>query len=181
LSDIDDASAAAKRAIELDANNQQAARVLVAAYLAGKRFSELATVLQDEIKHQDTPYLRLCLAHVYQVLGNYQAVSEQVLTGLDKFPDDLLLNLALVDGLMKAKTAGSLTKAGEAISRSQTLFDKLPEKEQTVDRANFEVTRGIYLALVGKPDIARLALRRVLNDDPNNEEAKEALDALSPQ
>ncbi len=181
LSDIDDAAQAVVRSASLDPNNQQAAQAVVATYLAGKRYKELATMLQDQIKQQDSAYKRLCLAHVYGDMGNSDGVREQVLTGLKLFPDDLLLNLALADGLMKATDPESLTKAGEVISVAQAIFEKLPAKEQQANQANFDVTRGIYLALIRKPDVARLALARVLNADPDNEEAKEALGALGVQ
>jgi tetratricopeptide (TPR) repeat protein len=178
LSDVHDSSQAAAKAVSLDPSNDQAGQALVATYLVEKRYPELATILQEQIKHRDSPYKRICLARVYQALGNIPAVTEQVVTGQKNFPEDLLLNLALVDGFMKSKAPEALTLAGQVISYTQMLYDRLTEQEKKANEANFDVTRGIYFALTGKIDVARLALERVLNDDPDNDDAKEALDAI---
>jgi tetratricopeptide (TPR) repeat protein len=178
LGDTDDMARTAVRALTLDPDNQQIAQAVLVTYVAGARFGELAAVLEDQIKRHDNPYMRLCLVKTYDHLHKGPEAMEHIQEGIKLFPDDFLLNLALADQLMKDPGADSVKKAGDVISHAETIFDKLPAKDKQAYQSNFDVTHGVYLALIGKPDVARLALERVLATDPDNDDAKDVLGAL---
>jgi tetratricopeptide (TPR) repeat protein len=168
----------AKRTLALDPTSRTAWEALIGVYISMKRYQEIATALEDRLKHEDTPFNRLLLAEVSVKLEKPKLVSEQVFSALQRFPDDLLLNLAAVDVLLKQPEAEALKKAGDSMEHTQTLFAKMSKEDQKTNETNMNLTRGVYLALVGKVPVAKTVIQSVLTDDPDDESAKEIMAIL---
>ncbi len=178
LTDYTGAAQAASEAFHIDPNNKAAAQALNAAYLSTGKFPELIKALREEIAAEDTPFRRLFLIKSLQVSGDTAGELLELKGAADKFSEDLLLQIAVCDELMRKGDTASLKQAGDVIAKCQSLFYKLPESERNENKANFEIARGIYLALIGKPDVALTALGHVLEYDPDNQDARFSYQAI---
>lgn len=169
----------AKRSLALDPNSRAAWETLCAVYISAHRFKEFAAVEEERLKHDDTPYNRLMLAKSYDRLSNTALASETTFSAVKRFPDDLLLNLAAVDVLLKRPEADALKQAAVSMAHAETLFAKMSEEDRKASRINLYLTRGGYHALTGKVQFAKEMLQSVLAEEPDNEEAKSLIAVLN--
>ena len=167
-----------KRLLSMDPNNKSAWAALSAAYLSTKRYDEFAVAEKDHLKHEDTSYNRLVLAKIYDSLHKPTLASEQVSSSIKRFPNDLLLNLASVDLLLRRPDNAALKQAGDPMAHAESLFAKMSLEDQKSNRANMNLTRGIYLARIGKVAVAKQVLQTVLVDDAENEQARDIIGIL---
>jgi tetratricopeptide (TPR) repeat protein len=164
-----------KRVLTIDPNNVNGWRALSLAYLYSKRYKEFEVALQDRLKREDTPFNRLMLAKIYRELSEDALASNAVSAGVQRFPNDLLLNLAVVDVLLKRPDANALKQADAPMAHAQELFAKMSAEDQKVNRSNLNLTRTAYLARNGKVSVAKQVLQNVLNDDADNKNAKDLM------
>jgi hypothetical protein len=169
------AAEASVAAFHYDPHNAASAQAVNASYLALGKPGELIPILREEIAAGDTPARRLYLIKCLAITGKATEMKSELNAALQKFPDDFLLQLANFDELMRAN---SMDLAAKVLERVKGLYDGLTESEKADNRANYDIARGIYLALLGKTEIARTALQHVLDYDPDNSDAAASIRAL---
>jgi tetratricopeptide (TPR) repeat protein len=114
-------------------------------------------------------------------LNRIDRAEEQVQAALKLAPGDFTADLALAVLLLKRNDEAALSQAGELLTQmgDGLLFiagmGESPSRQQWMD---YTLIRGIYRALTGELAEARQDIDLVLRLDPNNEAAKEALEAL---
>jgi tetratricopeptide (TPR) repeat protein len=162
----------AKLALTREPTSRRAWDALCEVYRSAEKYQDLAKALEDRIKHEDTPYNCLALAKTYDQMADTTRASKLVLAGVQRFPNDFLLNLAAVDVLLRQTDAGALQQAEKHMEHAQALFARLSDDDRKSQSANMNLTRGVYLALTGKITYAREALQKVLEEDEYDPEAK---------
>ena len=64
------------------------------------------------------------------------------------------------------------------MAHAESLFAKMSLEDQKSNRANMNLTRGVYLARIGKVAVAKQVLQAVLVDDADNAQAKDIIGIL---
>ena len=169
------AAVSSLNAFHLDPHNFSAIQALNASYLSMRKPEDLVPLLREEIAADDTPLRRLYLIKCLAITGKSAEKDAELVSAVQKFPDDFLLQLAGLDEAMRNK---NMTRAAETLEKCKSLYEKLSEQEKADNRANYDIARGIYLALIGKTEIGRSALQHVLDYDPDNVDAAVSIHAL---
>lgn len=168
----------AKHVLALNPKDEGAMDALAGVYVSGKRFQEFAEVQQARVKQEDTAYNHLVLAKIYDNLPDAALASHQVLIGVKRFPNDLLLNLAEVNVLLRQSGAGSLKQAERILEHAQSLYAKMSAADQKTNETNLNLARSAYMALSGKVDTAKEMLQNILKENADNQYAKDMMAAL---
>jgi tetratricopeptide (TPR) repeat protein len=173
LRDLTAAEANLRQALARDPDRDSAWEALVIVLVNAERFDALTAECESRLKRRESARDRLLLAKASAAAGDLTRALAVLEPARRRFPDDFNLNLAAAAALLHETTDDTtLAQAAQLISRAEKAAGNQPTAEQ---RANLLFLRGMFLALVEQPELARAHLRRVLELDPDREEAREAL------
>ncbi len=164
-----------RRSLALDPARAQAGEMLIGVLVKEDRFGELATVLEERLKRQETARDHLMLAKAYDKLNRPQDVEAQVSAALKREPNDLTANLARVSLSLRAD---DLPQAEKQIGQLNRLLAP-PAKPSRTQQLDYAVLSSVFLALQGQLEPAKKQLQGVIASDAQNEAAQKALAALT--
>ncbi len=165
------------RALEEDPSRQDAADYLLHVPAVTNNWPLLAAVCRREIRGRDTTRLRVILAYADCKLSRDDEAQRQLEAAHVREPHNGGIALALAALLMKTGSPNDLVRARVPIAQAAPLSSQTLSPER---RAEYDALRGIGEALAGQPVQAGDLLRRALEADPANTEAKRALALLTP-
>lgn len=180
LEDRAEAEKNLRRALALDPARDRAWEILTALLLKDHRFEELAELGERRTETYDSVRIRILLAKIDAARNQLDRSEANIRAALKLAPQDVTANVAYAVLLMKREDSPMiLREAGDHLlkavegSRGQSLT-----RSQSFD---YRLTTAIYLALAGKEQEAVLRLERLLEELPENPEAREALGVLQPR
>lgn len=165
-----------RRAVRLDPARNNGWEFLIMYLARSEKSHELLEVCQERLRQQDTARNRLLVAKSYERLNQLDRVREECEVLQRRYPDDFNANLALAAALLKGPTDDLLiARSVQLLSKAESLAAKSPSREQV---ANLLFLRGLFLGLVDQVEGARANLKKLLEIDSDQEDAKEALEIL---
>ena len=176
LRDTVGGEASLRRATTVDPGFPGGWEALTFGLVMSKRFEALLEVCQARLKHADNLRNRVLLAKACEKNRQPTAMLAELERAQQRHPDALLANLAL--GAAWVKTGATEVERARALpflARATQLAGEAPPREIALEVA---FQRGLYFALSGQRSVARTHFRRMLELDPENAEATEALQAL---
>lgn len=177
LRDTTGGEASLRRATAVDPGFPGGWEALAFGLVFSKRFEALLEICQARLKHADNLRNRVLLAKALEKNHQPAAMLAELERAQQRNPDALLANLAL--GAAWLKTAATETERARALpflARASQLTGESPPREIAVEVA---FQRGLYFALSGQRSVARTHFRRIIELDPQNAEATEALAAIA--
>lgn len=176
LRDTAGGEASLRRATAVDPTFAGGWEALTFGLVLSKRYETLLEVCQARVKHDDNLRSRVLLAKAYEKNRQPDAMVAELELARQRNPEALLANLALGAAyVMTADDESERSRALPLLSRATQLAGESPPRELAVEVA---FQRGLYFALSGQAGVARSHFRRMLELDPQNAEAAEALQAL---
>ncbi|HEY7330696.1 MAG TPA: hypothetical protein VH592_23855 [Gemmataceae bacterium] len=176
IPDVPAAKQVLRRSIDLDPSRNAPWEMLLFILLREKQLQKAEELCCQRLKHCNTARNRLFLARVYVELDRLPKAEEVIRAGLDREPDDFLLNLSYADLLLMRGGNDELKQATEVLGklekgRSQAIAD---------DRIwpNYCFACGISYGLSGDIDLARRWLEDVRKRKPKYPHLQEVLKAL---
>lgn len=176
LKDIPDTKTILRRSIELDPSRNAPWEMLIAALLASNQMEKAAELCRQHLKHKDSARNRLLLAKAYAELDRLDKAEEVIRVGLEREPDDFLLNLTLMDLLLIRGRDDDLRQAGQTLRKIEK--DRHPGTGNDNRWTNFRFACGIGCGLNGEVKQAREWLEEVHKRKPQYPHLQEALKAL---
>ncbi|RME91463.1 MAG: tetratricopeptide repeat protein [Verrucomicrobia bacterium] len=162
-----------RRAVALDAGLDRAWEQLTLALIESRRFDELCLVCEARLKSRDTPRTRVMLAKAQDRAGQKLEAFITLSEAREAFPKDPLVNLALSAlWLRDALGGGDLNNPAVLLQTAQAGLEKSPPRDLL---RNLLFQQGVLLALAGRPDRARQAFERLVQLNPSDDRAREAL------
>jgi tetratricopeptide (TPR) repeat protein len=183
LRDTDKVDAALRGAVERVPTFDPAWELRMGLRVEQENYEDLAALGEERLKYMATVRNHLLLAKAYEKLEKLDKAEAHAQAALKQKPDDFLTNLMVAALLMKRSTdAATLARAGERLTRAGKMMNKMPPGESFVDymsrTKDYGFLRGIYLALNGDTEKARVQLKETLASAPEEESVQEALAAL---
>lgn len=169
----DRALAFARKAVALNPDSESAWDMLCA-LLAEKKNEECLACCRKRLEHKDSARNRFLLAKSYEKLDQYDKAEEQVRIALKQEPEHPHCNVALAALLLRKGVPAA--EVGKQLDRAWQL-PKLAESKEL--EADLLVLRATHDALTGKPWLARLQLKEVLERDKDHKTAKAVLEVLA--
>lgn len=171
-------SAAARRAVALDASREQAWELYVGGLALGNRDEELLKACQERLKARISPRNHLLVAKAHEALDQLEAAEQHVDAALKLAPQDFQANLSkAVLRLRRGPDFSDLVRAAMHLDRAEKALGPRPPRHFVLE---YLVDRSLHLALSGETANARQVLKKVLELDPENEDAREIQQALPP-
>jgi len=163
-----------RRASLLDSERGQAA--LAALLVDAGRWDELVALCEEELKKRDNVPGRLLFAKGLEKLGKLGAMAGVVLETHRRYPEDFNANVALALTLIRvSEEPVLLSQAVSLILRAEKAAGKTPSRYQV---AELLFARGLVFALEDQVDQARSCFEKVIELDPGNREAIQALEII---
>jgi tetratricopeptide (TPR) repeat protein len=177
LRDMAGGETSLRRAIALDPANENAWESLTFALAMSRNFPPMIEVCQSRLKHSDTVRNRVLLAKAFERNNQPGAMLETALEAHAENRDHLLANLAAAAALLKARGDDdvSRSRALQCLIRATQFAGENPPPEVTTELL---FQRSLYFALSGQTALARASFGQLLELDPTQSEAQEALKAL---
>lgn len=165
-----------RQAVALDPTYDSAWQSLIAILAGAHRLDDLASLLRQRLKTQDSVFSRLMLAKCLANLDQRSGAEQQVRAALNLAPHDLTADVTLAALLLKTRdTPAALTEAGALLDEVDRLYANSHPAEEWVE---YLTIRGIYQALSGNVAAARQTLQDLAPSAPDNEDVRAALLAL---
>lgn len=162
-----------RRAVTLDPDLDRAWEQLTLALVETRQFDELCLVCQERLKSRDTPRTRVLLAKAQDRAGRKLEAFVTLSEARETFPKDPLVNLALSAlWLRDALAGGDLGNPAALLQQAQANLGKSPPRDLL---RNLLFQQGVLLALAGRPDQAQRAFARLVEMNPTDQRAREAL------
>ncbi len=165
-----------ERAVLLDPSRDNAWELLQATLAELGAHDRTLKAANDRVRYRDSAHNRYCLARAHIDLGQLDKAEEQLRLALKLEPTDFRASLGLAAILLKRSDDPRVLD--EVSSAMGVAWKALGESPSSSQLAEFKVTAAIYLALRGELDRASEQLNDLLEEDPENKPAKEALRAL---
>jgi tetratricopeptide (TPR) repeat protein len=175
FNDPEGAEGSLRRALALNPGRELAWEMLIAGLGLADKHKECLEACLARLKHKDSARHRLLAARALADLREFDQAEEQVRLGLKQDPRDVSCNLGLAAMLLKRIDVKALEQAGRQLDVVEKL---LQDSDAEYLRADYLVTRGLFIALSGDLRTAREILEGALKNDGANKRAKEALAAL---
>lgn len=168
--------ASLQQAVALDPDNDPAWEALTFALAFSREYAELLTVCRRRLEHRDTPRARLLLAKALEKNGQLEAMRAEAEDLERRFSQDALAHLTLAAALLKTdRSELGRARAQQHLGRAARLAGDSPAPELAVELL---FQRGLWFALGGQVEQARIQFRGVLELVPGHPEAAEALSLL---
>lgn len=165
-----------RRALTLAPSDTHIWELLTGVMVESGRYKALTPLLIKRLKHRETVRDRLLLARVYVRSRQFKKAEEQVQAALKREPGDFMANLTLAALLLRrSEDETALQQAGERLIKAGVALNNT---RTHVNLPDYLLLRGIYLALTGDLEGARLLLEQVLGYNKADKEAGEALEVL---
>ena len=177
LRDTTGGEASLRRATAVDPGFPGGWEALTFGLVFSKRFEALIEVCQARLRHADNLRNRVLLAKALEKHHQPATMLAELERAQQRNPDALLANLAL--GAAWLKTGADQTDRARALpflAKATQLAGEAPPREIALEVA---FQRGLYFALSGQRSVARTHFGQILELDPGNPEATEALQALA--
>ncbi|MDH7503461.1 MAG: tetratricopeptide repeat protein, partial [Verrucomicrobiota bacterium] len=163
-----------RRASLLDSERGQDA--LAVLLVDSGRWDELVALCEEQLKRRDNVSGRLLFAKGLEKLGRLGAMAGVVLETHRRYPEDFNANVALALTLIRVSGEPVvLSQAVSLILRAEKAAGKTPTRSQV---AELLFARGLVFALEGQVDRARSCFEKVIELDPENREATQALEII---
>lgn len=163
-----------RRASLLDSERGQDA--LAALLVDAGRWDELAALCEEQLKKRDSVPTRLLFAKGLEKLGKLGAMAGVVLETHRRYPEDFNANVALALTLIRVSGEPVLlSQAVSLILRAEKAAGKTPTRYQVRELL---FARGLVFALEGQVDQARSCFEKLIELDPGNREAIQALEII---
>lgn len=173
--DFSTAAEHAERALTLDPARELAAEVLMSCLAEAGKFPEAAALCESQIERAGSPRWRIHLASVHAQGGDWEKSLEAARLAYESAPGDVPVNVALTAALLRSPASRHLRDAAEALRK---LSDVLKSSKDPREWLDYALLRAIYMGLSGKVEAARKDLEEILAENPDNKNAKAALEAL---
>lgn len=149
---------------------------LAALLVDAGRWDELAALSEEQLKKRDSVPTRLLFAKGLERLGKLGAMAGVVLETHRRYPEDFNANVALALTLIRVSGEPALlAQAVSLILRAEKAAGRTPTRYQV---AELLFARGLVFALEGQVDQARLCFEKLIELDPGNWEAIQALEII---
>jgi tetratricopeptide (TPR) repeat protein len=170
-----------RRVLALDPSREEVWEMLAGTLARAGRTQELLSLCEDNLKANDSARGHMLLAKAYERLKRWDDAGEEVAAALNLSPNDLTANLSLAALLLKdGSDPENLDQVNGWLSRCDQLLAAAPPQARNRQfLIDFTLTRSIYLALSGDVDSAREWVQTVINNDPNNQLAKDIRAAMA--
>jgi tetratricopeptide (TPR) repeat protein len=183
LRDTEKAETALRGAVERHPTFDPAWELRMGMLVEQERYEDMAALGEERLKHKDSTRNRLLLAKAYEKTEKYDKAEIHAQAAWKRRPNDFLANLMVAALMMKRGTdAATLARAGDRLARAGKTAKKAIPGESIPDTINrtrdYGLLRGIYLALNGDTEKARVQLKETLARAPEEESVQEALTAL---
>ncbi|MBM3880244.1 MAG: tetratricopeptide repeat protein [Verrucomicrobia bacterium] len=174
--DLTGAAASLRQAQQLDPGRDGVWEVLIYGLTMSRRFGTLVGVCQELVQTRDTVRHRVWLAKAHERLHQLDPMLEEAERAYALNTDDVLANLSLAAALLRTGDADAvLGRAAGLLLRAERLVGNKATRDQTL---NLLYTRGLFLGMLGQVDAARANLRRLLELDPGDGDARAVLEVL---
>jgi tetratricopeptide (TPR) repeat protein len=174
--------ASLRQALAIQPSREHAWEVLVATLAQGRRYDELLSVCEDQVKQTNSARTHLLLAKAYEKLKQWDDSEVAARMAASEDTGDFTADLSLAALLLKRSgdDDSALPEADAWLKRSETALNRIPpalrSREQVID---LTLTRGIYYALTGEMDTAREFVKTVIERDKDNKFARDILSAMN--
>ncbi len=171
-----------RQALAIQPSREHAWEVLVATLAQGRRYDELLTACEEQVKQTNSARSFLLLAKAYEKLKQWDDSEVAARLAASEDTEDFSADLSLAALLLKrsAYDDSALPEADGWLKRSEAVLNKTPpamrNREQVID---LTLTRGIYYALTGEMDTARQFVKTVIERDKDNKFARDILSAMN--
>ncbi|MBI4585610.1 MAG: tetratricopeptide repeat protein [Planctomycetes bacterium] len=172
LKDFDLAKGFVRQALGLDPGREQAWELLFGILILNDQYEELAKALRERIKHADSARCRFLLAKAHEKMNRLDQAAEDLQVALKLEPEDFHANLGYASVLMR-QTA--VVSSVEYFNKALQAYQKSPTEKMWVD---YCLNLAVYRGLIYDFKSARETFEEVLQVDPENATAKEALEIL---
>lgn len=136
----------------------------------------MVAILRQRLQCRDCARTRLLLAKGYETLDQLDKAEKVVRAGLEREPNDYLLNLALADLLLMRGEEEELDQVARIIDKLEHDYHSgRSHKEYWV---NYSFTCAIGSALAGDVEQARERLKEVRKREPKYPHLRKVLKAL---
>jgi tetratricopeptide (TPR) repeat protein len=178
LIDVDHAAAekSLRQSLAFDPSRISARKALATVHVHAEDYRKAAELFGECLKQRDTPEIRILLAKAFEHLDQFDQAERVIRSGLSRHPDDVRLNLALLD-LEPKKSEGSHVEQAEQILIRLEKARHLLEVDANL-WANYIVACGVFYGLKGEMAIARERFEMVQKMKPDYPQVQEALKAL---
>jgi tetratricopeptide (TPR) repeat protein len=176
LGDVTRAEADLRQAIRLDPARDDAWDMLTQLLLdKEERKRDLLAVATERVKQADTLRNRLILAEVYAWDERMDKAEETLTVVLQREPENAEAALGLVAAALHRGDDTSLSQAQARLGRAEQLVKRAGRPDL---RAEYGITKAIYLGLTGRRAEAESTILDVLIQDASNKWAGVVLEAL---
>ena len=175
------AAANFRRAVSLDPTVGESWDLLLGALLDSSASpDQLVTVCQSRLKYDSSARNHLLLAKAYDTQKEWPKASEQAEIAEKLETNNVVAPLLLAAiALKQSQNTNYLSVADTDLGHASTLLQIMPESDERVQRwREFAYDGAILCALKGQPEAARNCLREVLKHFPDDETAKNILEAV---
>ncbi|HXI54012.1 MAG TPA: tetratricopeptide repeat protein [Candidatus Saccharimonadales bacterium] len=165
-----------RRAIALDAGRETAWDFLMAVLVDSERHEEALAAAETRLRARESARNHVAAAKACERLQRLDKAQTHMDAALRLGPDDYLANLAgAIIAMKRSGDETALKQAGMLIQRASRVEGRPATKAEWVE---WTLTTGILFALAGDENLARQNLKRVLEMEPDNKTAREALALL---
>jgi Tfp pilus assembly protein PilF len=162
-----------RRALALDPARELAWNLLMGLLVGSERFPDALAAAESRLKIKETARNHVAAAKVCDKLDRPDKARLHTDAAVKLDPDGYLANLsAAVVILKRGTTDNSIQQARQLLEHAGNAKGHPASQDEWVE---WNLTRGIFYALGDDPAAARRDLKRVLEADPANETAKQAL------
>jgi tetratricopeptide (TPR) repeat protein len=177
-----------RKAVSLDPSRDQSWDLLLSLLSDSASRDELTELFKTRLKYKDSARNHLLLARAFERQEKWDQAREEAKMALKREPDNpaiaLVAHLELAAlALEQSSDPSHLTEAAEQFSRIEDALGKVPVNAEIVTRwRELNLNLAIYNDLLNTPDAqksAKACVDSVLKDNPNDEQAKEILEALN--
>lgn len=170
-----------QRSLALDPTREQAWELASGTLARSANYEGLLTLCEERIRTEDNPRAHLLLAKAYEKLKRWEDAEAEVLIVVQKGPNDFLGNLSLAALLLhRAQDPDTLAEAAGWLQRCDKIFNSLTAQQKSRQLViDFTLIRAIFMALEDQVETARQWVTNVIENDKENELAKEILSAMA--
>jgi tetratricopeptide (TPR) repeat protein len=143
--------------------------LLFACLADGKEWAEALSLSEERLRIADKPSLRYNAAVSAFHLGKLDVAERHLRQGLRLDPKDLDCNLGLTAVLLNRFDKSNVDEIRQCLFEAEI---QCPEGDSSVRRSETVVLRSVAAALMGDLPFARRTIQKLLENEPNNQPAK---------